>query len=65
MRTVSSENSSRSLPEQLQLGEEIVGDGDDVAADRVGLDDVEDLARARPDQLELRGGCEQLDRGSP
>ena len=29
-----------------------MGDGDDVAADRVGLEDVEELAGAGPDQLD-------------
>ena len=58
--TVSSENSSRSLPTSRQLLQQVVRDGDDVAADRVGLDDVEDLARARPDQLELGLGRERL-----
>ena len=52
--TVSSEYSSRSLPTERQLLQEVVGDGDDVAADLVGLEDVEQLARAGPDQLGLR-----------
>src|SRR5688572_13237101 len=39
------------LAEQLQLAEQVVRDGDDVAAGAVGLDDVEDLARTSPDQL--------------
>ena len=42
------------LADQRQLGEHVVGDGDDVAADLVGLEDVEQLARAGPEQLGLR-----------
>ena len=39
------------LAEQVELGEQVVRHRDDVAADRVGLDEVEHLARAGPDQL--------------
>src|SRR6202012_5722206 len=42
------------VPEQGELLQEVVGDRDDVAADLVGLDDVEDLSRRGPDQLRLR-----------
>src|ERR1051325_1603335 len=46
---------------ELQLFQDVVGDGDDVAADGVGLEDVEELARAGPDQLRTRRGLEDLD----
>jgi hypothetical protein len=36
-------------PDIRQLPEDVVGDGDDVAADFVGLEDVEQFARAGPD----------------
>ena len=42
------------LAEQVELLEQVVGHGDDVAADLVGLHDVEDLARRGPDQLGAR-----------
>ena len=42
------------LADQRELLQDVVGHGDDVAADRVGLEDVQQLARARPDQLGLR-----------
>src|ERR1700722_6433986 len=38
--------------QQRELPQQIVRDRDDVAADGVGLDDVEQLARAVPDQLD-------------
>ena len=44
--------------------QDLVGDRDDVAADRVRLDDVEHLARACPDQLLVRVRSEPLERGS-
>jgi hypothetical protein len=42
------------LPHKSKLLEDVVRDGDDVAADGVGLEDVEQLARARPDELGVR-----------
>ena len=52
--TVSSENCVEVLADQLELLEDVVGGGDDVAADGVGLEDVQELARARPEQLGVR-----------
>ena len=42
------------LAQQIELLEQVVGDRDDVAADLIGLDQVEDLARRGPDQLRAR-----------
>ena len=42
------------LADQRELVQDVVGHGDDVAADLVGLEDVEQLARACPDQFRLR-----------
>ena len=39
------------LAERVELRQQVVGQRDDVTADLVGLDDVEDLARRGPDQL--------------
>ena len=36
---------------QRELLQNIAGCGNDMAADRIGLNDIEQLARARPDQL--------------
>src|SRR5687768_5948014 len=44
------------LAHQGQLLEDVVGGGDDVAADGVGLEDVEELAGAGPQQLLLGYG---------
>ena len=52
--TVSSENSREVLADQRQLGEHVRCRGDDVAADLVGLHDIQQLARAGPDQLGAR-----------
>src|SRR5229473_3168866 len=41
------------LAHELQLREDVVGGRDNVAADLVRLEDVEELARARPQQLGL------------
>src|SRR5437870_44027 len=38
------------LTDAAKLLQQVMGDGDDVAADCIGLDDVENLAGARPDQ---------------
>ena len=43
------------LAEAVELLQQVVGDGDDVTADLVGLHEVEDLARRGPDQLRARG----------
>ena len=44
------------LADQRQLLDDVVGHRDDLAADLVGLEDVEQLARARPDQLGIGRG---------
>ena len=51
MRTVSSENSLEVSAQPRQLCEQLLRDRDDVTADRIGLEDVQELARAGPDQL--------------
>ncbi len=48
--------------QQRKLLQQIVRDGDDVAADGIGLHDVEQLARAGPDQLDLRIGADACER---
>ena len=45
------------LADKRELLEQVGRHRDDVAADRVGLEDVQQLARARPDQLDLGCGC--------
>src|SRR6188474_2908637 len=51
------------LAEELELCDQLVGHRDDVAADRAGLDEVQDLARACPDELGLRrDGLDDLER---
>src|SRR6476646_424102 len=47
------------LAEQVELRDEVARHRDDVAADRVGLDEVEDLPGAGPD--ELGGGGDRLE----
>ena len=42
------------LAQEIELRDEVVRHRDDVAADRVGLDEVQDLARAGPDELGRR-----------
>src|SRR4051812_44673139 len=49
------------LAQRLRLGEQVAGHRDDVAADLVGLDEVEDLARRRPDAFGPRSGAHDLD----
>ena len=51
--TVSSEYSSRSLPTNESLARTSCDDRNDVAADGVGLEDVQQFARAGPDQFEV------------
>src|SRR5262249_54866843 len=46
----------QALAEQGHFFQHFVRDRDDVAADAIGLYQVEDLARAGPDQLQLRLG---------
>ena len=41
------------------LGEDVVGDGDDGAAAFLGLDDVEDLAGAGPEEFGLGLGVQE------
>ena len=50
------------LAERAELGQQVAGHRDDVAADRVRLDDVEHLARAGPDQLGPRRRAHDLQR---
>src|SRR5579885_734459 len=47
------------LANERQLGQQIGGEGDDVAAGLIRLDDVEQLARAGPQQLSLRMRAQQ------
>ena len=64
IRTVSSEYCSRLLPRQSSFLSRSWVIGDDVAADLIGLHQIEDLARRGPDQLRLRGLRHDLDRPS-
>src|ERR1051326_7500340 len=50
------------LADEGQLAQEVARDGDDLAADRIRLEHVEQLARAGPDQLRGRLGFEDLNR---
>jgi hypothetical protein len=49
--------------DSTELGEEIMGQRDHVATHRVGLEDVQQLARARPDQLQSLELAEDVDGG--
>ena len=44
------------LADQRQLFDDVAGHGDDMAADFVGLENIEELARARPEKLGLAAG---------
>src|SRR5437868_2481061 len=48
--------------DQRQLLDDVVGNGDDLTTNLVGLEDVEELARARPDQRSIRRGTQPLHR---
>jgi hypothetical protein len=50
-------------PDATDLAEEFVGHSDHVTADSVGLEDVQDLSRAGPDELQSREGGQDLDGG--
>jgi hypothetical protein len=50
-------------PDATDLAEQFVGHGDHVTADSVGLEDVQDLARAGPDELQSGEGGQDLDGG--
>ena len=53
------------LADQRQLLQQVVGHGDHMAADRVGLEEVEQLPRAGPDQLrDAAGGAATSQRSS-
>ncbi len=50
------------LADERQLLEDVVRDRDDVAADGIGLEDVQQLARAGPDELGAGLDAQDLDR---
>src|SRR5262245_9510306 len=48
------------LADEIELAQELVRHGDDVAAALLGMEDVQELARAGPKQLRLRARSQDL-----
>ncbi len=51
------------LADEAELLEDVRRGGDDVAADRIGLDEVQELPRTGPEQLDVRLRTHQLEGG--
>src|SRR5688500_20327446 len=51
------------LADDIQLLQDVVGDRDDVAANGVGVEDIEQFARAGPDELLIRVRIHDVDGG--